>query len=76
MARAEMNVLAGLPPGEYSGHKLYTAYEPCFMCAATIIGTYHIPKVAFAAYDPPGTACSTPFASIPLSPADYQSRNT
>jgi len=52
MAHAEMNALAGLLPGEYSGYTLYTTYEPCFMCAATIIGTYHIPKVAFAAYDP------------------------
>jgi tRNA(Arg) A34 adenosine deaminase TadA len=52
MAHAEMNALAGLAPGEYSGYTIYTTYEPCFMCAATIIGTYHIPKVAFAAYDP------------------------
>lgn len=47
-----MNALVGLPPGEYSGYALYTTYEPCFMCAATIIGTYQIPKVAFAACDP------------------------
>jgi tRNA(adenine34) deaminase len=52
MAHAEMNALLGLPAGEYSGHTLYTTFEPCFMCAATIIGTYQIPKVAFAAYDP------------------------
>ena len=50
--RPWVNALAGLAPGEYSGYTLYTTYEPCFMCAATIIGTYHIPKVAFAAYDP------------------------
>jgi hypothetical protein len=52
MAHAEMNALAGLPHGECSGYTLYTNFEPCFMCAATIIGTYHIPKVGFAAYDP------------------------
>jgi tRNA(adenine34) deaminase len=52
MAHAEMNALVGLPPGDYRGHTLYTTYEPCFMCAATIIGTYQIPRVAFAAYDP------------------------
>jgi tRNA(Arg) A34 adenosine deaminase TadA len=52
MAHAEMNALAVLAPGEYGDYTLYTTFEPCFMCAATIIGTYHIPKVAFAAYDP------------------------
>jgi len=52
MAHAEMNALAALPPGEYDGHTLYTTFEPCLMCAATIIGTYHIPRIAFAAYDP------------------------
>jgi len=52
MAHAEMNALAALPPAEYSGHTIYTTFEPCFMCAATIIGTYQIPKVAFAAFDP------------------------
>jgi tRNA(adenine34) deaminase len=52
MAHAEMDALAGLAAGDYSGYSLYTTYEPCFMCAATIIGTYHIAKVYFAAYDP------------------------
>jgi tRNA(Arg) A34 adenosine deaminase TadA len=52
MAHAEMDALADLALGEYGGYALYTTYEPCFMCAATIIGTYHIPKVFFAAYDP------------------------
>jgi tRNA(adenine34) deaminase len=52
MAHAEMNALAGLPPGDCSGYTLYTTFELCFMCAATIIGTFQIPKVAFAAYDP------------------------
>jgi tRNA(adenine34) deaminase len=52
MAHAEMNALAGLRHGEYRGYALYTTFEPCFMCAAAIIGTYDIPKVAFAAYDP------------------------
>ena len=51
-----MNALANLPAvslfTSYKGYTLYTTYEPCFMCAATIIGTYGIPRVAFAAYDP------------------------
>jgi tRNA(Arg) A34 adenosine deaminase TadA len=52
MAHAEMNALVALRPGDYSGHTLYTTFEPCLMCTATIIGTYQVPKVAFAAYDP------------------------
>lgn len=52
MAHAEMNALASLPPGDCSGYTLYTTLEPCFMCSATIAGTYHIPRVLFAAHDP------------------------
>lgn len=51
MVHAEMNALANLltdPPfTSYKGYTLYTTYEPCFMCSATIIGTYGIPRVAF-----------------------------
>ena len=53
MAHAEMNALASLPPGDCSGCTLYTTLEPCFMCSATITGTYKIPRVLFAAQDPP-----------------------
>jgi tRNA(Arg) A34 adenosine deaminase TadA len=52
MAHAEMNALARLPPGDCSGYTLYSTLEPCFMCSATIIGTYKIPRVLFAAPDP------------------------
>ncbi len=56
MAHAEMNALASLPPvtsyDNYQGYKLYTTYEPCFMCTATMTSTYRIPRVAFGAYDP------------------------
>lgn len=52
MAHAEMNALAGLPPGESGGGALYTTFEPCLMCFATITGTYHIPRVLDAARDP------------------------
>lgn len=51
MAHAEMNALATLAPGVH-GYAVFTTFEPCLMCTATITGTYHIPKVAFAAYDP------------------------
>lgn len=53
MAHAEMNALASLPPGDCSRCTLYTTLEPCFMCSATITGTYKIPRVLFAAQDPP-----------------------
>ncbi len=52
MAHAEMNALASLPAGDSSRYTLYTTLEPCFMCSATITGTYHIPRVVFAAHDP------------------------
>src|SRR5215469_1171569 len=56
MAHAEMNALASLPPpasyDSYEGYKLYTTYEPCFMCTATLTSTYRIPSVAFGANDP------------------------
>jgi tRNA(adenine34) deaminase len=51
MAHAEMNALAGLPRDAREGHTLYTTFEPCVMCAATI-RIYRIPKVAYAADDP------------------------
>lgn len=52
MAHAEMNALASLPPRDCGRCALYTTLEPCFMCSATISGTYHIPRVFFAAHDP------------------------
>ena len=70
MAHAEMNALANLPAGSlftsYKGYTLYTTYEPCFMCAATIIGTYGIPRVAFAAYDPTWDGMHDVFRQYPV----------
>jgi tRNA(adenine34) deaminase len=51
MAHAEMNALAKLPRSAREGHTLYTTFEPCVMCAATI-RIYLIPKVLYAADDP------------------------
>jgi len=51
MAHAEMNALAQLPRSARDGHTLYTTFEPCVMCAATI-RIYRMPKVAYAAADP------------------------
>jgi tRNA(adenine34) deaminase len=51
MAHAEMNALACLPVDTYDGHTIYTTFEPCVMCAATI-RIYRIPRVCYAADDP------------------------
>ena len=51
MAHAEMNALACLPVGSYDGYTMYTTFEPCVMCAATI-RIYRIPHVCYAADDP------------------------
>ncbi|MDQ1511159.1 MAG: tRNA(adenine34) deaminase [Actinomycetota bacterium] len=51
MAHAEMNALACLPVDSYDGYTLYSTFEPCVMCAATI-RIYRIPRVRYAADDP------------------------
>ena len=51
MAHAEMNALACLPVGLYDDYTLYTTFEPCVMCAATI-RIYRIPRLFYAADDP------------------------
>jgi tRNA(adenine34) deaminase len=51
MAHAEMNALACLPVESYDGYILYSTFEPCVMCAATI-RIYRIPRVCYAADDP------------------------
>jgi Cytidine and deoxycytidylate deaminase zinc-binding region len=51
MAHAEMNALALLRRDARERHTLYTTFEPCVMCAATI-RMYRIPKVHYAAADP------------------------
>jgi tRNA(Arg) A34 adenosine deaminase TadA len=51
MAHAEMNALACLPVESYHGYTLYSTFEPCVMCAATI-RIYRMPRVCYAADDP------------------------
>jgi tRNA(adenine34) deaminase len=51
MAHAEMNALALLGRDSREGHTLYTTFEPCVMCAATI-RIYRLPRVVYAAKDP------------------------
>jgi tRNA(Arg) A34 adenosine deaminase TadA len=51
MAHAEMDVLSQVPFGTRANGALYTTFEPCLMCAATI-AFYRVPEVHFAAADP------------------------
>jgi tRNA(Arg) A34 adenosine deaminase TadA len=51
MAHAEMDVLSQVPLGSRVTGSLYTTFEPCIMCAATI-AFYGVPEVHYAAADP------------------------
>ena len=51
MAHAEMDVLSQVPFCCRLTGTLYTTFEPCLMCAATI-AFYRVPSVHFAAADP------------------------
>lgn len=51
LAHAETVTLSTLGFGQYDGHTLYTSFEPCLMCASTIV-QMGIGHVAFAAADP------------------------
>jgi len=64
IAHAEMNALAVLPIGDTSGLTLYTTFEPCLMCASTIL-LVGIPRVQFAAADPFFDGVHDWFAQLP-----------
>lgn len=51
LAHAETVTLATLGFGQYGEHTLYTSFEPCLMCASTIV-QMGIGRVEFAAADP------------------------
>jgi tRNA(adenine34) deaminase len=51
LAHAEMNALAVLELGSTAGFTITTTFEPCFMCAATIVQT-GIPHIRYASIDP------------------------
>jgi tRNA(adenine34) deaminase len=51
MAHAEMNALALLGRDAREGHTLYTTFEPCVMCAATV-RIYRVSRVLYATADP------------------------
>ncbi len=51
MAHAEMDVLSQVAFGSPVTGSLYTTFEPCLMCAATI-AFYRVPEVHYAVADP------------------------
>lgn len=51
MAHAEMDALSQVPFGTRVAGSLYTTFEPCLMCASTIL-LYKVPEVHYAAADP------------------------
>ncbi|HEX4906489.1 MAG TPA: nucleoside deaminase [Acidimicrobiales bacterium] len=64
IAHAEMVALATLRAGSYVDHTLYTSFEPCLMCASTILVT-GIGHVSFAAADPLFDGMHDWFADLP-----------
>jgi tRNA(adenine34) deaminase len=51
LAHAETVALSTLGFGDRSEHTLYTSFEPCLMCASTIV-QFGVGRVEFAAADP------------------------
>ena len=51
LAHAELNALAGLKPGDYWDHTLFTTLESCLLCVAATTHA-HLGHVVYAARDP------------------------
>jgi tRNA(adenine34) deaminase len=51
MAHAEMNALAQLPVGHGQEYRLYSTFEPCYMCTSAL-HIYRVDRVLFASADP------------------------
>ena len=65
LAHAEMNALALLPLGPPDGLTISTTFEPCLMCASTIVQC-RIPRVRYAAADPVFDGLHDWFAELPF----------
>jgi tRNA(Arg) A34 adenosine deaminase TadA len=68
MAHAEMNALAQLPVRRGPDYRIYSTFEPCYMCTSALL-LYRVNQVYFAAPDPvwEGThdwLNAAPFASL------------
>ena len=65
LAHGEMNALALLPLGPTEGLVLSTTFEPCLMCASSIVQA-RIPEVRYAAADPLFAGMHDWFAAFPF----------
>jgi tRNA(Arg) A34 adenosine deaminase TadA len=65
LAHAEMNALAVLPVGPAAGRTITTTFEPCLMCASTIV-QIHLPRVRYAAADPVFDGLHDWFSTFPF----------
>jgi tRNA(adenine34) deaminase len=74
LAHAETVTLASLPLGQYGDHSLYTSFEPCLMCASTIV-QFGIGHVAFAAADPLFEGMDDWFLELPFAASRLPERS-
>ncbi len=65
MAHAEMVALQQMRRGDFDDHEIYSTFEPCLMCAATI-RMHHLRRVHFAAVDPLWDGLEEAFRSAPV----------
>jgi tRNA(adenine34) deaminase len=68
MAHAEMNALAQLPAERGPEYRIYSTFEPCYMCTSALL-LYRVKQVYFAAPDPVWEGMhewlnTAPFASL------------
>jgi tRNA(Arg) A34 adenosine deaminase TadA len=73
MAHAEMNALAQLPVDRGPEYSIYTTFEPCYMCASTML-FYRIKRVHFAIPDPVWRGMHEWFRSSPWASRNESTR--
>lgn len=74
LAHAEMNALAQVPLGGGADWSLYTTFEPCLMCASTLLQT-PIAHLHYAAADPVFDGLHDWFNDLPFA-ADRRPQRT
>jgi tRNA(Arg) A34 adenosine deaminase TadA len=73
LAHAEMVALSTMSFGSHREHTLYTSFEPCLMCASTIL-QMDIGTVAYAASDPLFDGMHDWFGELPFAAARRPAR--